>query len=303
NESMAGNFEVVGVITSSREIEPELLQGHRTYPVLGTFENFEPILRQNKITTLLADSDTMDPSFQERLLEAASRNHIACRLIPGSFDVWTSRLTMRQIAGVPVLGVSVLPLDLAHNRILKRLVDILGAIVGLILFTPVMAVCAYLIYRESPGPVLYRQTRLGRHNLPFTILKLRSMRLDAEEGSTPGWTVENDPRRLRIGEFLRQWNLDELPQFWNVLVGEMSLVGPRPERPEYVKDFEHTIRHYNLRTTVKPGITGWAAIHGLRGNTSLVDRLAYDLYYIENWSLLLDFRIMLLTLLPPKNAY
>ncbi len=129
------------------------------------------------------------------------------------------------------------------------------------------------------------------------------MRVDAEQNSGAVWAVEDDPRRLRIGIFMRAWNLDELPQFWNVLKGEMSLVGPRPERPELVEGFRDTVRYYNLRHTLKPGLTGWAAVHGLRGNTSLEDRLEYDLYYIENWSLLLDVKIILMTLAPPKNAY
>lgn len=302
-QAMAGNLEVLGIITSSPYAAPEIKQGSHTYKILGNFSDFEKILHETDFSMVLADSDTMEPTFQTKMLEAASRNQIACRLIPSSFDVWASRLTIRHFAGVPVIGVSVIDFDKAHNRMIKRLVDIIGAIVGLLLFGPIMLICALLIYKESPGPVLYRQIRLGRNNTPFKILKLRSMKLDAEANNQPGWTVENDPRRLRIGEFLRKWNLDELPQFWNVLVGEMSLVGPRPERPEYVKDFEHTIRHYNLRTIAKPGITGWAAVHGLRGNTSLVDRLTYDLYYIENWSLLLDFGILILTLFPPKNAY
>jgi lipopolysaccharide/colanic/teichoic acid biosynthesis glycosyltransferase len=129
------------------------------------------------------------------------------------------------------------------------------------------------------------------------------MKLDAEQTKGAVWAVENDPRRLKIGAFMRKWNLDELPQFWNVLKGEMTLVGPRPERPNFVEDFRGSVRYYNLRHSCKPGVTGWAAVHGLRGNTSLEDRLDYDLYYIENWSLMLDFKIMLLTLAPPKNAY
>jgi lipopolysaccharide/colanic/teichoic acid biosynthesis glycosyltransferase len=145
--------------------------------------------------------------------------------------------------------------------------------------------------------------RLGLNGKPFEIIKLRSMKLDAEQVSGAIWAVKDDPRRLKIGTFMRAWNLDELPQFWNVLMGDMSMVGPRPERPEFVEDFRDTIRYYNLRHTCKPGVTGWAAVHGLRGDTSLEDRLEYDLFYIENWSIQLDLRIIMMTLAPPKNAY
>jgi lipopolysaccharide/colanic/teichoic acid biosynthesis glycosyltransferase len=129
------------------------------------------------------------------------------------------------------------------------------------------------------------------------------MRLNAEKSTGATWTVENDPRRLKIGKFMRERNLDELPQFWNVLKGEMSMVGPRPERPEFVRSFEDSVTYYNMRHSGKPGVTGWAAVHGLRGNTSLEDRIAYDLFYLEHWSLWLDIEIMFLTLLPPRNAY
>jgi lipopolysaccharide/colanic/teichoic acid biosynthesis glycosyltransferase len=172
-----------------------------------------------------------------------------------------------------------------------------------VLSAPIIIVCAWLIKRESPGSVIYEQQRVGLDGREFTIYKLRSMNLDADKVAGANWTTEGDPRRLRIGAFLRKTNIDETPQFWNVVKGDMSLVGPRPERPEFVRSFNEALQHYNLRHTIKPGITGWAAIHGYRGNTSLADRLDYDLYYIENWSIWLDLKIILFTLRPPKNAY
>ena len=160
-----------------------------------------------------------------------------------------------------------------------------------------------LIRREGPGPIFFKQIRTGRNGENFPIYKMRSMKVDAERGTGAQWAVENDPRRLKIGATMREWNLDEIPQFWNVLIGDMSLVGPRPERPELIKQFERDIPHYNPRHEVRPGITGWAQVNGLRGNTSLVDRIQYDLYYIENWSLWLDIQIMFLTFFRRKNAY
>jgi lipopolysaccharide/colanic/teichoic acid biosynthesis glycosyltransferase len=148
---------------------------------------------------------------------------------------------------------------------------------------------------ESPGAMFYRQVRVGRNGREFQIIKIRSMRLDAEVGSGARWATKDDARRLKIGAFMRRWNIDELPQFWNVLRGEMSLVGPRPERPELIVNFKETIAHYNARHHAVPGITGWAQVNGLRGNTDLSERIRYDLYYMENWSLALDFQIMLMT--------
>jgi len=190
---------------------------------------------------------------------------------------------------------------------LKRAMDIVGATVGLILLSPLMLLIALLIKLDSPGPVFYVQERMGLDGRPFLMLKFRSMRADAEiEG--PGWTRPDDPRRTRVGALLRRLNLDELPQLINVLLGDMSLVGPRPERPIYVEQFRRVIPRYMERHREKAGITGWAQINGLRGDTSIAERTKYDLWYVENWSLWLDIKILLRTLVQTltfrsPNAY
>ena len=185
---------------------------------------------------------------------------------------------------------------------MKRVLDIVGALTGVVLLSPVLAAVWFVIVMESGLPGFFRQRRMGRGGSEFTLYKFRSMTVQrgTERGS---FDAGGSARVTRVGKLLRKTKLDELPQLWNVLAGDMSLVGPRPERPEFVEEFRDSVRYYNLRHSCKPGLTGWAAVHGLRGNTSLEDRLDYDLYYIENWSLLLDFRIMLMTLAPPKNAY
>jgi lipopolysaccharide/colanic/teichoic acid biosynthesis glycosyltransferase len=160
-----------------------------------------------------------------------------------------------------------------------------------------------MVWLESRGPVFYRQRRWGVNGVPFDIIKIRSMKLNAEQSSGAQWCVKDDPRRLRVGAFMRKWNIDELPQFWNVLKGEMSLVGPRPERPELIASFKHQIPHYNARHHSKPGMTGWAQVNGLRGDTDLSERIQCDLWYLENWSLWLDLQIMLLTFFKRDNAY
>lgn len=242
----------------------------------------------------------------ERMVEMIllCERHLAhFQMVPDVFNVLTSAVDMQNIDGIPLIGVGKWPLDLFQNRILKRMEDIAGASLGLLLGAPVLLVSALLIRLTSRGPVLYRQTRCGEHGRAFTLFKLRTMRSDAEKESGPVWTSENDPRRTRVGQFLRSWNLDEIPQFWNVLCGEMSLVGPRPERPHFVEQFREDIGRYMWRHVSKPGMTGWAQVNGLRGNTSIQERIKYDLFYLEHWSLGLDLKILLKTLFARANAY
>lgn len=190
----------------------------------------------------------------------------------------------------------------AANGALKRGVDIAGALFGLIVAAPVIALFGLLIYRESKGSIFYKQTRTGKNGKDFTIYKLRSMKLDSEV-SGAGWTVENDPRCLKVGALMRKLNIDEVPQFWNVLKGEMSLVGPRPERPEHIVRLEKEINRYQDRHAVKPGITGWAQVNGWRGDTDLNERVKCDIEYIERSSILWDFVIMAKTFFNRQNAY
>lgn len=191
---------------------------------------------------------------------------------------------------------------LAEISPLKRTLDIIGALFGLILSAPLMAIIGFLIYRESPGSVIYSQVRVGRNGKRFTIYKLRSMKFDSETGG-PGWTVENDPRCLKVGKMIRAWNLDEVPQFWNVLKGDMSLVGPRPERPEHIERLREEIPGWDKRLAVKPGLTGLAQVKGWRGDTDMNERLNSDVDYIKNGTLWMDVVIMARTLINRENAY
>ncbi|HEY8241603.1 MAG TPA: exopolysaccharide biosynthesis polyprenyl glycosylphosphotransferase [Kiritimatiellia bacterium] len=224
-------------------------------------------------------------------------------LVPDLYRLLTFSMEMITIDGIPVLGTEKWPLDHFWNRAAKRGVDIAGAIAGLALSALPIAFFALLIKRSSPGPVFFRQERCGEKGQPFTIFKLRTMPVDAEAATGPVWAAEEDPRRTGVGVFLRRHNLDELPQFWNVLIGEMSLVGPRPERPHFVEQFKEDISRYMWRHVFKPGMTGWAQVNGLRGNTSIQDRIRYDLFYLEKWSLSLDFKILARTFFSRKNAY
>jgi exopolysaccharide biosynthesis polyprenyl glycosylphosphotransferase len=215
----------------------------------------------------------------------------------------TSNMDVQSLDDIPLLGISRWPLDFFWNRVIKRIEDIMGASLGLVFASPVMGLAAILVKLDSPGPVLFRQERCGEHGKVFNLYKLRTMKMNAEAGTGPIFAVENDPRRTRIGTWLRKWNLDELPQLWNVLEGHMSLVGPRPERPSFVEQFKEEIDRYMWRHVSKPGLTGWAQVNGLRGNTSIEERIKYDLYYLENWSLTFDFKILLKTFFARENAY
>jgi exopolysaccharide biosynthesis polyprenyl glycosylphosphotransferase len=221
------------------------------------------------------------------------------KIVPAAFPIFLTGLRLQTVGSIPVIGVEDLPISRLFNRVAKRLLDLAGALVGLVASAPVIALLAAWIKAESPsGPVFFRQTRIGAGHREFTLYKLRSMRPGADTSDDDHQsTRRGDPRLLRIGAFLRRWNLDELPQYWNVLRGDMSLVGPRPERPHHVAQLSAIIPHYLPRHLVKPGMTGWAQINGLRGDTDLAERIRYDIFYIENWSLWLDCQILLLTFL------
>jgi exopolysaccharide biosynthesis polyprenyl glycosylphosphotransferase len=271
---------------------------------LGSLHELQTILRKREIdVAVLTESESLQREGVLAIAKACEIEHVQFKMIPHFFEVLVSGLSPDVIGDVQVLGVEDLPLAGYRNRSLKRVVDILGAIVGLVLSTPLILVFGALVYFESPGPIFYKQIRLGKGGRRFEMIKIRSMRPDVEPLGKPGWTQENDPRRLRIGAFLRKWNLDEVPQFWNVLVGQMSLVGPRPERPELIERFKRRIPHYQARHSCRPGMTGWAQVNGWRGNTDLEQRICHDIWYVENWDPWLDLKIMFLTFVRRDNAY
>ena len=297
----ATDYRIVGCIPSANHpFESNPPDEVRRF---NSFDQFEDIIRRYGVDLVIgAEIDTNKESFG-RLASICERQMISFKAIPSNFRVLLSGLSTDFIGGVPLLGVDQLPLANPLNRIVKRAFDIVVGSIGLVLSAPIIAVFAYLVYRESPGPVFYRQVRTGRHGRLFEIIKIRSMRLDAEVEGQAGWTREDDPRRLKIGSLMRKLNVDELPQFWNVLHGEMTLVGPRPERPELIEKFKSDTPPYNARHYVKPGITGWAQVNGWRGDTDLTQRVLCDLHYMENWSLWFDIAILFRTFRAGKNAY
>ena len=248
-----------------------------------------------------------DPNLNNQKIEhvhkLCSREMIDFSVLPSTMNSLIHCLKLEPFCGTYILSESKRPLDRFEYALLKRIFDIIGAFIGLILFMPIMLIFGLIVFLESPGPVIYVQERTSRGGKSFNILKIRSMKLNAEDKMGAQWCKENDERRLKIGAFMRKYNIDELPQFWNVLVGEMSLVGPRPERPELISKFKSKVNYYNSRHRIKPGITGWAQVNGWRGDTCLESRIACDLYYEERASLLFDLRIIFMTIFATKNAY
>jgi exopolysaccharide biosynthesis polyprenyl glycosylphosphotransferase len=293
-------YEIIGCLPSA--------QGRLHLPpppairLLGDYQLLPALLEQRAADIVILADLHQNMGEIVGLANVCEMGFAQFKIIPSYFQILASGLRLETISGVPVLGLGELPLDLFFNRVLKRGIDLIGALVGLALALPLIAIFGTLVRRESPGPILYSQIRMGKNGRTFKIYKIRSMRMDAEQNGAQ-WCQKNDPRRLAIGAFMRKWNIDEVPQFWNVLKGDMSLVGPRPERPELIADFKHTIPHYHARHSCLPGISGWAQIHGWRGNTSLEERIRCDIWYVENWSLGLDVRILIMTFLRQKNAY
>ncbi len=232
------------------------------------------------------------------------RHYVRFAVVPSFFQIFFANLRSDSIAGVPVLGIAELPLQRLLYRAIKRSIDVAGGMVGLVLSLPVFLWAAFNIKREDPGPVFFRQYRIGQNGQKFAMFKLRSMKLGSEKfDHLAQSTAREDPRLLRIGSFIRRWNLDETPQFWNVILGDMSLVGPRPEREFHANRLAREIPNYNTRHIAKPGMSGWAQVNGHRGEGDLVTRVKYDLYYIENWSVWFDIQIIVLTFLRRENAY
>lgn len=269
---------------------------------LGTASELGKITQELQANHIVLSDIGIDREELLKMVIYCEQNYISFHLVPDLFRILTSDLQVRHLAGIPIMGMGQWPLDRVGPRILKRTFDIGFSLTALLLISPLLLLVALAVKLTSKGPVFYRQTRCGEQGKFFEIIKFRTMKEDAESNG-PGWTTENDPRRTPIGEFLRKWNIDELPQFWNVLLGQMSVVGPRPERPHYVEQFKDEINRYMRRHVQKPGITGWAQVHGLRGDTSIDERIRYDLFYLENWSPGLDLKIILKTLVARNNAY
>ena len=273
-------------------------------PVLGAVDELPAIIEAQGISEVIIGLPEASHQELVGIISLCEREKVSIRVFPDVFQIMASEVTISDLGGLPLLTIRDVALR-GWKLTLKRLVDVAGSSLALLFISPLMMLVAFLVKLDSPGPVFFAQERMGLDAKPFKVLKFRSMRQDAEVNG-PGLTTKDDPRRTRIGAFIRKTSIDELPQFINVLMGDMSLVGPRPEQPAYVEKFRQSIPRYMDRHREKAGLTGWAQINGLRGDTSIVERTKYDLWYIENWSLWLDFKILLRTafkIFTDKTAY
>ncbi|MBL8141088.1 MAG: undecaprenyl-phosphate glucose phosphotransferase [Acidobacteria bacterium] len=269
--------------------------GYRGLPILGTLGEASDVVQRERVDQLYVALPLDEHVKMLELVENANRELLDVKVVPDLLQVIALRARLEDLDGIPIINIHDVPLR-GLNAVLKRIIDVVCSAGALLVLSPVMALIALIVRQTSPGPALYRQERMGLDGMSFDVWKFRSMFTDAESEG-PRWSQFGDPRCTPVGNFLRKWSLDELPQFWNVLKGDMSLVGPRPERPFFVEKFKHRIPQYMLRHKVKAGLTGWAQVNGWRGDTSLEKRIEYDLYYIENWSLSFDIKIMWLTVI------
>ena len=279
---------------------------YRGIKVLGRIANLNIILPENRLDEIAITLGLSEYYRLEEIVALCEKSGVHTKFIPDYNKIIPTKPYTEDILGLPVINIRYVPLNNTFNALIKRAMDIVGSIVGIIVTSPLMILMCLIIKLTSPGPLIYKQERVGLHNQTFWMYKFRSMEVQPEAEEKKAWTVKNDPRVTPIGKFMRHTSIDELPQLFNILKGNMSLVGPRPERPFFVEKFREEIPRYMVKHQVRPGLTGWAQVNGYRGDTSIRKRIECDLYYIENWSIGLDIKIIFLTFFKGfinKNAY
>ena len=279
---------------------------YKVVKVVGRIENINYILPENNLDEIAITLALKDYDHLEAIVDLCEKSGVHTKFIPDYNSLVPSHPYTEDLMGLPVINIRYVPLTNTLNWVGKRAIDLIGSFFGLVLLSPVMLLVALAVKCSSRGPVIFKQERVGLHNKTFNMYKFRTMEMQKPSAEEQAWTVKDDPRVTKVGKFLRRTSIDELPQLFNILMGEMSLVGPRPERPQFVEKFKEEIPRYMIKHQVRPGLTGWAQINGYRGDTSIRRRIEYDLFYIENWTMSMDFKIMFLTLFKGfinKNAY
>ena len=289
NENRHWGYKVLGVFEDYK-VDSE------NFNYLGNIAELDNYLAENRdIDEIIITLEMKDYDKLKTIISICEKLGIRTQIIPSYYKYFPAKPYVEEIGGLPLINIRYTPLDNILNKAIKRGIDIVGSLLAIIIFSPVMLIIAILIKLTSKGPIIFKQERIGLNRKPFIMYKFRSMRQQDPEEEKKDWTVKNDPRKTKIGAFIRKTSIDELPQFFNVLKGDMSLIGPRPERPFYVEKFKDEIPKYMVKHQVRPGITGWAQVNGWRGDTSIKKRIECDIYYIENWSLTLDIKIVILT--------
>lgn len=301
-ENPQWGYKIRGILDDHIEAGTE----YKGIKVLGKIDNLMIILPENRLDEIAITLGLSEYARLEEIVNLCEKSGVHTKFIPDYNQIIPTKPYTEDILGLPVINIRHVPLTNTFYAAMKRVMDIAGAICAIILFSPIMVFSVIMIKLTSPGPLIFKQERVGLHNHTFMMYKFRSMDVQPPEKEKTKWTVKDDPRVTNFGKFMRKTSIDELPQLFNVLKGEMSLVGPRPERPFFVEKFKEEIPRYMIKHQVRPGLTGWAQVNGYRGNTSIRKRIEYDLYYIENWTLGLDVKILFLTIFKGfinKNAY
>lgn len=295
-------YKIAGILDDNVEEDTE----YKGIKVLGKIDSLLSILPLNSLDEIAITLGLSEYAKFESIVNLCEKSGVHTQFIPDYNRVIPTKSYTEDLQGLPVINIRYVPLNNTINSALKRMVDVIGSAAGIIILSPLMLIISMVVKCTSKGPLIFKQERVGLHNKTFMMYKFRTMEVQAEEKEKKEWTKRNDPRVTPVGKLLRCTSLDELPQLFNIFVGNMSLVGPRPERPFFVEKFKEEIPRYMIKHQVRPGLTGWAQINGYRGDTSINKRIEFDLYYIENWTMWLDFKIMFLTIFKGfinKNAY
>lgn len=295
-------YNIFGILDDNIEIGTEYMG----IKVIGRINTLVSLLEINTIDEIAITMGLNEYYKLESIVALTEKSGVHTMFIPDYYNIIPTKPYTEDLQGLPVVNIRYVPLNNPLSAFIKRAMDIVGSLICIVLFSPVMLAAVIGIKLSSPGPVIFRQIRVGRHNMEFEMYKFRSMKIQTEEEEKKGWTTKDDPRVTKFGSFIRKTSIDELPQLFNVIKGDMSLVGPRPERPQFVEQFRESIPRYMVKHQVRPGMTGWAQVNGYRGDTSIRKRIDCDLYYIENWTVGLDIKILFFTVFRGfvnKNAY
>lgn len=295
-------YDAFGILDNSIPVDTE----YKNVKIIGTLDELETVLSSNDLDEVVVALALTDYDLLELVVPMCEKFGVHTKFVPDYQSIIPTKPITEDLLGLPVVNIRNVPLSNGLYALVKRLFDIAGSLFGIIITSPILLLIAILIKCTSKGPVLFKQERVGLHNKSFQMYKFRSMRVQTEAEEAKGWTTSGDPRVTKVGKFIRKASIDELPQLFNILKGDMSLVGPRPERPQFVEKFMEEIPRYNVKHQVRPGLTGWAQVNGYRGDTSIKKRIEHDIYYIENWTFGLDIKILFMTLFTGffnKNAY
>ncbi len=302
NRNPGWGYIIHGIVDDTHDIGVS----YRNVSIIDKISNLQKIISDNTFDEIAITLSLSEYNKLRNVVDICEKTGVHTKFVPDYGTVIPTMPVADDLDGLPVINIRAVPLQGLFNRFIKRTIDIIGSIVGILIFSPIMIIISIAIKLTSKGAIIFKQKRVGLHNKLFVMYKFRSMIEQTDEEEKTKWTTENDDRVTKVGRIIRSTSLDEVPQFFNVLKGDMSLVGPRPEREQFVEKFKETIPRYMIKHQVRPGITGWAQVNGLRGDTAIDRRIQYDLWYIENWSMILDIKILILTIFRGfinKNAY